>query len=326
MLYCGVFCFWLKGRQTSATLEIYAGQTSPEKEEHMEEVTTNTVEQAQTSDSFLAGWDEETTSASAADQPEEADVAERDEETASAVEQGEPLAEEGGSGTGEETVGDSTEGQVQTATEQPKTWTLHHLDEARTVNEADMVVLAQKGMDYDRIRGKYDEAKPVMELFTGFAQKAGMSVAEYVSYIRTQAKQQGGMSEAEAKRTVDLEDREAAVAAKEAAQSQAAATQNSAEVRRRADILEFQKTFPDVAKDPKTIPPEVWVEVNNGASLTIAYAKYALAQAKAAQKTAEQKTEAVTQNHKNAARATGSMRTAGDSTKSKDPFMEGFGG
>ena len=41
-------------------------------------------------------------------------------------------------------------------------WTLRHMDEVRQVGEADMVVLAQKGMDYDRIREKYDESKPVM--------------------------------------------------------------------------------------------------------------------------------------------------------------------
>ena len=46
------------------------------------------------------------------------------------------------------------------------------LDSERTVGEAEMVTLAQKGLDYDRIRGKYDEAKPVIEMFGEFARAA----------------------------------------------------------------------------------------------------------------------------------------------------------
>ena len=205
------------------------------------------------------------------------------------------------------------------------------MDETRTVGEADMVALAQKGMDYDRIRGKYDESKPVMELFGSFAKQAGMSIPDYVAFIRTQAKQATGMSEAEARRAVDLEDREAAVAVKEAAeeQRQSAATQaaearSNTEARRRADILEFQQTFPDVAKDPKSIPQEVWADVRKGSSLVAAYSKYALAQARAAQQTAEQKAAASAQNQKNAARSSGSMRSAGENNKASDPFLDGW--
>lgn len=295
----------------------------------MEEMTNTTVEQEQTSDSFLEGWNDEEPAVSEPENQPEAQTAENSGEEPPAEAQ--PAAEPEGQQTGTEEAGGEPAAEQQERADVPKTWTLNHLGESRQVGEADMVVLAQKGMDYDRIRGKWDEAKPVMELFGGFARQAGMSVADYVSFIRTQAKQQGGMSETEAKRAVELEDREAAVAAKEAAeadrqaaQARANAAANDAETRRRADISEFQKTFPDVARDPKSIPPEVWAEVNRGVSLVAAYSKYAIAQAQTAQKTAERKAEAVTQNQKNAVRSTGSMRTAGDGTKSKDPFLEGF--
>lgn len=294
----------------------------------MEETTSTTVEQAQTSDSFMEGWnDEEPTASEPENQPElqtEEDCAETEptEEPAEAESHPTPEREAGGDTPG-------TEHRIEA--DVPKRWTLNHLGENRQVDEAGMVVLAQKGLDYDRIRGKWDEAKPVMELFGGFARQAGMSVADYVSYIRTQAKQQSGMSEAEAKRAVELEDREAAVAARESAEAELRTAQerrnlaaNNAETRRRADILEFQKTFPDVAKDPKSIPPAVWADVNRGVSLTAAYARYALAQAQAAQKSAERKADAAAQNQKNAGRSTGSMRTAGDSGKGRDPFAEGF--
>lgn len=294
----------------------------------MEETTNTTVEQEQTSDGFMEGWnDEEPTASETADQPEEQTVenggGEPHDET--------PAEAENQQTTEAETAGDVPAAEQRTGADAPKSWTLNHLGESRQVNEADMVALAQKGLDYDRIRPRYDEARPVMSLFSQFAKQAGMSVGDYVAYIRAQAKQSNGMSEAEAKRAVELEDREAAVAAKEAAEAERQAAQerrsaaaNDAETRRRADILEFQKTFPDVAKDPKSIPQSVWAEVNQGASLVAAYSRYAIAQARTAQKTAEQKAEAVTQNRKNADRSTGSMKTAGDSSKGRDPFMDGF--
>jgi len=312
----------------------------------MEDTTNTTMETEQTSDSFMEGWDD-TEASEAADQPEEQtegnsvqDGAENpaaDDTTGTQTEQQTTTAQ-GGEGTSTDGTPQQGEGGETTQTQQPpadapKTWTLNHLGETRTVGEADMVVLAQKGLDYDRIRTKYDESRPVMDLFGQFAKQAGMTVPDYVAYIRTQAKRATGMSEAEAKRTVELEDREATVAAKEDAEaqrrnaaSQAAAAQQNVEARRRADILEFQKNFPDAAKDPKSIPQEVWAEVRGGATLTAAYTRYALAQAKAAQQAAEHKAEATAQNQKNAARTTGSMKTAGDSAAGKDPFLDGFGG
>ena len=208
---------------------------------------------------------------------------------------------------------------------------LKHLDETKTVSRDEVITLAQKGMDYDRIRGKYDESKPVMELFGSFAKQAGMSISDYLSAIRTQAKQASGMSEAEAKRAVDLEDREAAVSAREAEEAkrqsganQAAQAKAAADARRSADIAEFQKLFPDAAKDPKAIPQEVWANVQSGMTLVSAYSKYAVEQANAARQAAEQKASAASQNQANASRATGSMVSAGENTGSKDPFLAGW--
>ena len=296
----------------------------------MDETTNTAVEQEQTSDSFMEGWDDEPV-ADAADQPEEATEEmtpaaepENQSETATDTET-ETTAQEQADTSGQ------TQQQETPPADAPKVWTLRHMDEVKQVGEADMVILAQKGMDYDRIREKYDESKPVMELFGAFARQAGMSVQDYVAHIRLQAKQSQGMSTEEAKRSIDLEDREAAVSAKEAAEAQrqqeaaqARQAQNSADARRQADIAEFQKTFPDAAKDPKSIPAEVWADVRNGSTLVSAYAKYAVAQANAKAQAAEQKAETTSQNQRNAGRSTGSMRSAGENIDSKDPFLSGW--
>ena len=305
----------------------------------MENESQITQETTETTDGFLDGWGEQD-SESTADTQSETTPAQEQVQTDSGSQQETPAEGQGeaGSQTQPETTGGDAGGEnaqqqaeAQPKADAPKMWTLRHMDEVRQVGEADMVVLAQKGLDYDRIRGKYDESKPVMELFGSFAKQAGMSIPDYVSFIRTQAKQASGMSEAEARRTVELEDREAAVSAKEAVEAQrqnganqAAQARAAAEARRNADIAEFQRLFPDAAKDPKAIPQEVWTAVRSGMSLVSAYSKYAVDQANAARQAAEQKAAASAQNQQNASRSTGSMQSAGEPRGSKDPFMEGW--
>ena len=97
-------------------------------------------------------------------------------------------------------------------------------------------------------------------------------------------------------------------------QIKAAQARAAADARRSADIAEFQKLFPDAAKDPKAIPQEVWANVQSGMTLVSAYSKYAVEQANAARQAAEQKASAASQNQANASRATGSMVSAGDTS------------
>ena len=305
----------------------------------MENESQITQETTETTDGFLDGWGEQD-SESTADTQSETTPAQEQDQTDSDSQQETPAEGQGETGgqtqpetTGGDAGGENAQQQAETQpkADAPKMWTLRHMDEVRQVGEADMVVLAQKGLDYDRIRGKYDESKPVMELFGSFAKQAGMSIPDYVSFIRTQAKQASGMSEAEAKRAVALEDREAAVSAREAEEAQrqsganqAAQAKAAADARRSADIAEFQKLFPDAAKDPKAIPQEVWANVQSGMTLVSAYSKYAVEQANAARQAAEQKASAASQNQANASRATGSMASAGENTGSKDPFLAGW--
>lgn len=217
----------------------------------------------------------------------------------------------------------------------PRTWTLNHQGQPVTISEADVPALAQKGLDYDRLRASYDEARPVMDLFRGFAERSGKTVPEFVAQLRIQAKQAAGISEAEARQAVELEDREARIAAKEeydrrqqeeARQAQAFQQQRQARVQ--ADIQEFIRVFPDAARDFQNIPKEVWDAVNGGMSLVAAYAYYNNAQANAREQAEEAeraRREAVQrQNQKNAANSAGSMKSAGSSHGPKDPFAEGF--
>jgi SepF-like predicted cell division protein (DUF552 family) len=197
-----------------------------------------------------------------------------------------------------------------------------YMQQEKDLSLKEAAELAQKGMDYDRIRTKYDESKPVMETMKALSEKAGMDVTAFLSYIRTQTKRQEGMNEDEAKRAIALEDREADVSRKEAEQKAASeeekqqtAAKETAENSRKADFQKFAAKYPGVKA--QEIPKDVWTAVGRGASLVEAYQDHLIAQMKA-------ETEAKEQNRKNAAASSGSMKTAGNERKSNDPFLDAF--
>lgn len=305
----------------------------------MENVENMSVQEEQSvdqQDAFLDGWGDEQTAQDAPETSETAegeDAAEEVAETASETEGAQSAPDGGAAETAAEAGAEAqTETTEQKADAPEKTWTLRHMDETKNVGEAEMVTLAQKGMDYDRIRAKYDESKPAMEILSIFAKQKGVSVADYVSFLRTEAKKADGLSEAEARRSIELEDREAAVTAREAEQAaerqaaeQANAAANAAAQRRKADIDEFAREYPDVARNPDAIPKEVWDAVAAGSSLTVAYAKYTAKQAREEAERTRSAAQAAQQNIKNAARSTGSMQSAGQNAGGRDPFLEGWG-
>lgn len=305
----------------------------------MENVENMSVQEEQTADqqdAFLDGWGDEQTAQDAPETSETAegeDTTEEGTETASETEGAQSAPDGGAAETAAEAGAEAqTETTEQKADAPEKTWTLRHMDETKNVGEAEMVTLAQKGMDYDRIRAKYDESKPAMEILSIFAKQKGVSVADYVAFLRTEAKKADGLSEAEARRSIELEDREAAVTAREAEQAaerqaaeQANAAANAAAQRRKADIDEFAREYPDVARNPDAIPKEVWDAVAAGSSLTVAYAKYTAKQAREEAERTRSAAQAAQQNIKNAARSTGSMQSAGQNAGGRDPFLEGWG-
>ena len=304
--------------------------------ENVENMSVQEEQNADQQDAFLDGWGDEQTAQDAPETSETAegeDAAEEVTETASETEGAQSAPDGGAAETAAEAGAEAqTETTEQKADAPEKTWTLPHLDETKNVGEAEMVTLAQKGMDYDRIRAKYDESKPAMEILSIFAKQKGVSVADYVSFLRTEAKKADGLSEAEARRSIELEDREAAVTAREAEQAaerqaaeQANAAANAAAQRRKADIDEFAREYPDVARNPDAIPKEVWDAVAAGSSLTVAYAKYTAKQAREEAERTRSAAQAAQQNIKNAARSTGSMQSAGQNAGGRDPFLEGWG-
>lgn len=209
----------------------------------------------------------------------------------------------------------------------PEMFTIKNRDETRQVSREELIAMAQKGWDYDVVRADRDqlrayktEAKPAMMLVRAAATKSGMTVPEYLDYVRKQELMQTGINEATAQAQVNIEKQRAAIEAAQAEQRKAvevAQRQKAEEDRRaeerRAEIRRFQQTFPDVKGE--SIPSEVWEQVKQGIPLTAAFALYR-------SKTLEAELAAERQNKQSREKSPGSMTTAGE--KVKDIYDDGW--
>ena len=203
----------------------------------------------------------------------------------------------------------------------PKDPPLKYLRRTVDPSPEERAVLQQKGLDYDRIRGRLEEVQPILDVFHQAAQAEGLSDLDYVTTLRTQRLMQDrALSEAEARRAVAAQDQ----AAREEAAQRAQAIQRQAEEARTADLQRFAQLFPDAAAKPDTIPQPVWDQVNQGDTLAFAYQGYALNQANARIAELEQQLASFKQNETNQNRSTGSMGSAGNDLESKDAFLAGW--
>ena len=221
--------------------------------------------------------------------------------------------------------GENEEQQAQT---DGQLFELKHLGETKNVNRDEVVTLAQKGMDYDRVTEKntqletqVSEQKQQLAQLTEhenalqeLAKQSGTTVEELVENMLiavTKSKygiDDDGMALERVKldrerRALDQE--RAALAPQKQEQEQQAANEKW-----RGECFDaFAKAYPDV--DPASIPNGVWEAFNRGETLVSAYARERnkALEAEIARMKTEQETR--DRNAANAARSTGSQSSAG---------------
>lgn len=208
---------------------------------------------------------------------------------------------------------------------QPETlnsFELKHLGEVKKVNKDEMIVLAQKGLDYDRLKGNQDER---LTFIKELAEASGFkNEKEFIEQTRKNIVESAINALAEekncdyevAKELYETRQSKKAEANRIAAEAQAKADADNAaaEAQRRTDreVEAFMKRYPTV--DPKTIPQAVKDSVNNdGLSLLNAYEAWRLAEDRA-------KFEADKQNYENEKKSVGSKKTSGEQLAS-DPWL-----
>ena len=290
------------------------GRTNMEETAAVVTGATNAEETASWND---AGWDD------AAETAAESETTEPAAEEASVEEDGVATQEPAQQGAEEEQG--NTQESAPNQEQKNETLQIEYMHQKREISREEAVQLAQKGMDYDRIREKWDDAKETVAFIDEQAKAAGMDRKAFINYLRTEAKKSQGMSEEEAQRAVELENREAAVQLREAEERQRVADeqaqQNAVDAekeRRDADFRRFAAKYPDLKVESITEAiPDVWERVGKGESLVEIWQEHEINRLKTEQAAEEQ-------NAKNAGRSTGSMASSGGEHQKKDPWDEGW--
>jgi hypothetical protein len=227
--------------------------------------------------------------------------------------------------------GDTDETEKEKAAEETDQFTLKHLDEVKTVSKEEVVTLAQKGMDYDRLKQKSEERymaleseKKLMEsrvaIFDEIAKRGGFSnVDELIENIQAeQLAQRTGVDTETALQQVRLERREKALAEKEKRLTGETTSRNKVD----EDARAFVEKHPNV--DFGAIPKEVWDKVNAGESLLSAYDGFTADKERkelaAENERLKAELEAAKKNADNKSRSTGSATSAGKDSVS-DPWI-----
>lgn len=237
---------------------------------------------------------------------------------------------------------------------EPDKFVLKHLDDTHEVNRDEVISLAQKGLDYDRIRERLTAADTELNELRSKRAELDATAAELNELKNWLVDVAGGMNLTDFRDSVDArrlaarenidektalgrvklarERKELEAERQRTAGDNARQAQMNAEhERRRADVAAFVKAFPDVANKAQTdkdaIPAEVWEAVNKGETLVNAYTTYAAkkdAEAKDKRiKELESALEAEKQAKKNAARSTGSQKSDGGEP-AYDPIAAGW--
>lgn len=225
------------------------------------------------------------------------------------------------------------EQQEQTSTEE---FLLKHMDQTFTVDRQKVTELAQKGLDYERIRQQREELKQqrdeleqfraenadMVEFINELSSESGMTTEQLIDELRAnQYVRKHGISQDVARERVAREKAERRLQAREQQDHRKQQTPpvDPEKQRRQEDIRAFFQRFPGV--DPKTIDKSVWQGVSSGKSLVDSYQDWQNAQKDAEIQRLKAQIEADRKNQENRSKSIGSQRS-GSQEDSRDTFLD----
>lgn len=264
------------------------------------------------------------------------------EEAAEEAQQEQPQEEQPSEDTGEGSAPESGEEQAEKKPEeaeqpaQEQKFTLRWNKQDKVVGVNEMTELAQKGLDYDRIKGKLetvqadlqknlDEQAPIFEALKIASETSGIPIENLIENVQVGVLKAQGMSEREAKAEIRASRAERKAKALESPEKDSPAQDTQAEgtnSRASREIAEFRDTFPGVQLTEELVN-KLAADVQGGMTLTNAY--YKMENTRLQTELAEQKKQAAAQaqNEKNKrAAAPGQNDTGGG--REKDAFDDFF--
>lgn len=233
-----------------------------------------------------------------------------DEEAEGADQQPEEQAE-GQTDTEEEAEAKEAQGEAD------QLFTLKHLDSTYQVDKNQVVALAQKGLDYDRIRARADQEISRLTVYENFLKELAapnnMSIDDLMDTTRANIlAEREGLDRDTALQRVKLDrDRQALEAQKQSMnrQSEAGVMEAQRQARMKQSMDRFIQSHPDL--NAKDIPETVWQDFAAGKDLSDAYAIHEARQLREKLEAANRELETLKQNKSNQARTTGSQTDAG---------------
>lgn len=247
--------------------------------------------------------------------------------------------------TGEEKPSEQEEpGEEKPEETKPETFTLKVNKEEKTYSREEMISLAQKGADYDRVKElleksrteqadmkkQFDSQKEAMELLAQIAKDSGSDVATLLENMQISMVQRRDNVSADVAKERVL--RQKAERQAEALRSQKQEAEK-ADGRAKREIEEFRKAYPDVDVTQELID-KLMPEVTGGKSLLSAYRQMEEAKQQAAltEKDSriaelEKLLAAEKKNKENRAASPGSQKDTGGQRQKTDfdDFMSAFG-
>ena len=212
----------------------------------------------------------------------------------------------------------------------PETFELTYLGEKRTVNRAEVVQLAQKGLNHDRLQEQWNGLKAARDELQGWRQANQGAIDEVTAYLketggndigqvldelRVSQMQKQGLSEDVARERVARQRAERQLMAGKASQSQAENRRQKAA----DDIAAFRRAYPDVAVDAALLgrlKDDLAATGNLSSAYMRAENRRLVAELEASKKAAA----AAAQNTSNRQRSAGSQKNSGGEVQD-DPFL-----
>ena len=261
------------------------------------------------------------------------------EEVTETTTETDPVEESEGESQEEDTEdGSAEDGAEDPPAAQETSFTIRVNKEDRTVNREEMFSLAQKGADYDRVKGQVAErdktiseltaqiegSKENLEMLSLISESVGKPIPELLEQLHISLRMKNGETEAEAKANIRAIKAERQIKAAEAAQQKQAEKPDS-KARAEKEVADFHSRFPGVELSEE-LCKELTEDVRKGMTIAEAYQKREDARKDARIAELERQLAADKQNKKNKAKAVGSQTDSGGRrTKSaEDDFFAAF--
>lgn len=279
-------------------------------------------------ESALFGDDYQTGTEDGVETIEETETQEPEEEASSEEEaEGAEAAESGENPEDEDGQGEESEGAD--GTEDKNLFTLKVNKQEKQVTLEEMTALAQKGMDYDRVKAQnaahqqtiqalqekadaLDKNQEILDVLNLVAEGSKIPADQVVESLYISFRKQAGVS-ADAAR-LELKnarlDKELSAAKQQTEKADSQRRTDEASERLRRDMAEFQQEYPDVELTDEVVE-KLSGDIKSGMSLTAAYRKMERAQEAERVAELERQLAAEKQNKKNRRSSPGSQRDSG---------------